>query len=71
MSGNIHRTNAATARATAAASDLPNVRERHLRSAQASDAIAEIEERAAAGSKARLDEAAIRKAINASDSMDE
>lgn len=70
MSGNIHRTHAATARATAAATNLPNVRERHLRSAQASDAIAEVEERAAAGSKTRLEEAAIRKAISDSDDAD-
>ena len=62
MSDNVHRTNAQTARNVAAASDRPNVRERHLRSAAASDAIAAIEERAAAGAKMRLNEAAVRKA---------
>lgn len=67
MSNNVHRTNAQTARDAAAATDLPNVRERHLRSAEASDAIAAIEERAAANSKVRLDEAAVRKAGSAAE----
>ena len=62
MSENIHRDNANAARATAAASNLPNVRARHLRSAEASDALADMQERAAAQSRARLSEAALRKA---------
>ena len=62
MSENIHRINANAARAAAAASDLPNVRERHLRSAEASDALADMQERATAGAKARLSEAEARKA---------
>jgi hypothetical protein len=63
MSNSIHRKSAESARATAAASDLLNVRERHLRSAAASDALAEIEERATANAQVRLSEAAMRKSF--------
>ena len=62
MSDNVHRKNADATRTAAAASDLPNVRQRHLRSAAASDAIADMEERAVAGAKVRNDAAAVRKA---------
>ena len=70
MSENIHRDNAKAARAIAAATDLPNVRDRYLRSAEASDAVAEMQERAAAGSKERLSEAAVRKAGRMPDGSD-
>jgi len=62
VSDNVHRTNAQIARDAAAATDLPNVRDRHLRSATASDAIATMEERIAASAKVRTSEAAVRKA---------
>lgn len=62
MTDNVHRTNAQTARDAAAATALPNVRDRHLRSAAASDAIATMEERVAASSRLRTSEAAVRRA---------
>jgi hypothetical protein len=62
MSNKSHRGNAEAARADAAASDLPNVRERHLRSAQAHDAAAAREEETAANLKRRQEETATRRA---------
>lgn len=62
VSNKSHRSNAEDARAAAAATKLPNVRDRHLRSAEAHEAAATREERAAANYAERLDEAAARKA---------
>jgi hypothetical protein len=62
MSNRSHRSSAESARAEAAASDLPNVRERHLRSAQAHDAAAAREEQTAASLKLRQEETAARRA---------
>lgn len=53
MSNTSHREKADAARAAAAASDLPNVRERELRSAGAYDGLAERDERVAAASGKR------------------
>ena len=63
MSNRSHRDSADAARADAAASDLPNVRERHLRSAQAHDAAAAREEKSAASLKRRQEETATRRAL--------
>jgi len=57
-----HRSNAEDARAAAAASELPNVRERHLRSADAHDAAATREEQNAANHKRRVEEGEARRA---------
>jgi hypothetical protein len=64
-----HKNNADAARAAAAASELPSVRERNLRSAAAYDAMAEREERTAARLKVRQAETAERRAagVNADD----
>jgi hypothetical protein len=64
-----HRSSADDARTAAAASDLPNVRERELRSADAHDAAATREETTAAKLKVRQAETAQRRAsgINADD----
>jgi hypothetical protein len=62
LSNNSHRGSADAARAEAAASNLPNVRERHLRSAQAHDAAAAREEKSAASLKRRQAETAARRA---------
>jgi len=69
VSNKSHRSNADEARAAAAASDLPNVRERELRSADAHDAAATREEMTAARLKVRQAETAQRRAsgINADD----
>ena len=55
MKRNLHRDSADSERAAAAATKLPNVRERHLKSAQVHDDIAEQEERTAASSKQRVE----------------
>ncbi|MGZ2411974.1 hypothetical protein ACUXST_001395 [Sphingomonas sp. F9_3S_D5_B_2] len=67
MKNPLHRSNADKARAAAAASNLPNVRERELRSADAHDAAATREENSAAKLKVRQAETAQRRAsgINA------
>jgi hypothetical protein len=57
-----HRDSASEARTAAAASDLPNVRDRHLRSADAHDAAASRQETTAARLKVRQADAAERKA---------
>jgi hypothetical protein len=62
VSNKSHRENADAARADAAASILPNVRERHLRSADAHDAAAAREEKTASSLKRRQEETAIRRA---------
>jgi hypothetical protein len=62
MANNSHRDNADAARDAAAASTLPNVRFREMRSADAHEAIAVREERAAAKLKVRQAETAERKA---------
>jgi hypothetical protein len=62
VSNKSHRQNADAARADAAASELPNVRERHLRSAEAHDAAAAREEKGAASLKRRQEETAARRA---------
>jgi hypothetical protein len=62
MSNRSHRDSADAARADAAATDLPNVRERHLRSAHAHDAAATREEKGAASLKRRQEETAARRA---------
>lgn len=67
MRENSHRNSAEAARIAASASDLPNVRERHLRSARAHDAAASSEEEAAASLKVRQAETAARRAAGASD----
>jgi hypothetical protein len=67
VSNSSHRNNAETARADAAASDLPNVRERHLRSAQAHDAAALRDEKSAASLKRRQEETAARRALRPSE----
>ena len=67
MSRNSHRDNADTERTAAAATKLPNVRARHLRSAEAHDAVADREERGSASYKAREAQAAERKADKADD----
>jgi hypothetical protein len=58
-----HRESANDARTAAASAELPNVRERELRSADAYDALAKRDEHVAAKSKTRQDEAAARKII--------
>jgi hypothetical protein len=69
MSNKSHRSSADDARSAAAASDLPNVRERELRSADAHDAAAAREEVTAARLKVRQAEIAQRResGINADD----
>lgn len=62
MNNNTHRDSADTARADAAASELPNVRARNLRSAEAHDAVAAQEEKSASSLKARISETAARRA---------
>jgi hypothetical protein len=62
MANNTHRDNADAARTAAAASALPNVRDREMRSADAHDAMAMREERTAAKLKVRQAETAERKA---------
>jgi hypothetical protein len=62
-----HRNNAEAARTAAAASDLPNVRERNLRSATAHDAVASQQEETATNYKVRESEALSRAAKRASD----
>ena len=62
MSNRSHRDSADAARADAAATDLPNVRERHLRSAHAHDAAAARDEKSAASLKRRQAETAARRA---------
>ena len=61
MIDNRHRERAEDARAAAAASELPNVRARNLRSAKAHDAEADQEEQAAADLKVRQAETASRR----------
>lgn len=62
MSNNSHRDSADNARANAAASDLPNVRARNLRSADAHDAAATRDEKSAASLRVRQEETAARRA---------
>jgi hypothetical protein len=62
MSNKARRDSADAARADAAASELPNVRERHLRSADAHDAASAREEKGAASLKRRQKEIALRRA---------
>lgn len=57
-----HRGSAEAARAAAAETELPNVRARNLRSADAHEAAANREERSAASLKKRQAETAARKA---------
>jgi hypothetical protein len=71
VSNKSHKDNADAARTAAAASDLPSVRERNLRSAAAYDAMAEREERAAAKLKTRQAETAVRRAGGISADDDE
>jgi hypothetical protein len=59
-----HRDNADAARTAAAASDLPNVRERELRSAAAYDELAARDAFVANKAQAREAAAAARKSIN-------
>ena len=68
-----HKGNADAARAAAAATGLPSVRERNLRSAAAYDAMAEREELTAAKLKVRQAETAKRRAggISAADDEDD
>lgn len=63
MSVDSHRDRADAARTAAAASELPNVRARNLRSAEASNALAARAEAAAATLKVRQAESARRKAV--------
>jgi hypothetical protein len=58
-----HRESADAARTAAAAADLPNVRDRELRSADAYDALAARDEHIAARAETRQAEAAARKVI--------
>ena len=67
MAYNSHRSNADAARTAAAASDLPHVRERNLRSANAHDAAAAREEETTASLKVRQAETAARRAEGATD----
>jgi hypothetical protein len=67
MANNSHRSSADTARANAATSELPNVRERFLRSARAQDAAATSQEETAASLKVRQAETAVRRAEGATD----
>ena len=60
-----HRSNAESARAAADETDLPNVRARHLRSAEAHEAAAAREEETAAKLKVRQQETAARRADQA------
>lgn len=60
MSGNSYREKAKSERVLGEATKLPNVRERHLRSADAYDAIAAREEHTSAFRRGRDDEAAAR-----------
>jgi hypothetical protein len=62
LSNKGHRGNAEAARAAASDSNLPNVRARHIRSAEAHEAAATREEDAAAGLKVRQAETAARRA---------
>jgi ribosomal protein L40E len=62
-----HRNSAEADRTAAAATDLPNVRERNLRSATAHDAVASQQEETAANYQARESEARSRAAKRASD----
>jgi hypothetical protein len=62
LSNKGHRSSAEAARAAAADTDLPNVRARNIRSAEAHEAAATREEDAAAGLKARQAETAARRA---------
>lgn len=71
MSNASHRSNADAARSAAAASDLPNVRERELRSAAAHEAAATRDERNSAKLKVRQAETALRRASGVSADDDE
>lgn len=62
-----HRTSAEAARAAAAETDLPNVRARNIRSAEAHDAAANREEETAAKLKVRQEETAARRAEQTGD----
>ena len=66
-----HRENAEAARSAAAASELPNVRERNLRSARAHDAVASQDEDAAANLKVRQAETAARRIGRIAEAFDE
>ena len=66
-----HRENAEAARSAAAASELPNVRERNLRSARAHDAVASQDEDAAANLKVRQAETAARRIGRVAEAFDE
>ena len=66
-----HRESADEARAAAASSDLPNIRDRHLRSADAHDAAASRQEATAARLKIRQADAAERKAAGVNVDDDE
>jgi hypothetical protein len=71
VSDNLHRRGAEAARAAAAASDLPNVRERNLRSAEAHEAAALRGEKTAAKLKVRQAETAERRAAGVRADEDE
>ena len=66
-----HRNSADEARTAAGASELPNVRERHLRSAAAHDAVALLEEQTAANLKSRQATTAARRARGLDDAADD
>ena len=71
MTNKPHRENAEAARSAAAASELPNVRERNLRSARAHDAVASQDEDAAANLKVRQAETAARRIGRVAEAFDE
>lgn len=71
MANSTHRCNADAARVAAAETELPNVRARHLGSADAHDAVANREEKIAASLKSRQAEAAARKADGVLDHEDD
>jgi hypothetical protein len=66
-----HRESAEAARTAAVAANLPNVRARELRSADAYDALAVRDENIAARAETREAEAAARKVINDADDEQE
>ena len=67
MSQNLHRNQAEAERTAAAATDLPNVRDRYLRSAKIHEDMAAREERVAVNLKVREAAAAKRKADGIAD----
>ena len=70
MSQNSHRNQAEAERTAAAATDLPNVRDRHLRSVKVHDDMAAREERVAVNLKVREAAAAKRKTDGIADDAD-